>query len=76
MLVTRYIWVEIVGRWPTADLFIGLFYLARQGLRDFPAKDVVANGRRVDPAQLSTANAGSLRVGKLLHFADRWTLVA
>eukprot|EP00803_Ostreobium_quekettii_P003683 evm.model.scf_429.4 EVM.evm.TU.scf_429.4 scf_429:29564-36836(+) len=57
----RYIWVEIVGRWPTADLFIGIFYLFRQGIRDFPAREVVANGERVDPTELPVTALQNLK---------------
>lgn len=57
----RYIYVETLARWPTADLFIGLVYLARQGLRDFPAKEIVAHGRQVDINDLSLKSRDELR---------------
>lgn len=53
----RYIYVETLGKWPTGDLFIGIVYLARQGLRHFPAKEVVSQGNRIFLERLGRQDA-------------------
>ncbi|GMH44022.1 hypothetical protein BSKO_11956 [Bryopsis sp. KO-2023] len=57
----RYLYFETVARWPTADLFIGLVYLARQGLKDFPAKQVVAHGKRSNLRSLCGGEASKMK---------------
>ena len=58
----RYLYLEYITHWQTADLFIGLFYLARQGIRDYPAAEVVTNGKRVHPKGLERPAAIELKV--------------
>lgn len=55
-------YLEYITHWPTADLFIGLAYLARQGIKDFPAAEVVAHGTRVIPKELSKPEVSTLKV--------------
>lgn len=53
--------MECVARWPTADLFIGILYLARQGIKDFPAADVVKHGNRVNTQNLKLTELQDLK---------------
>eukprot|EP00210_Caulerpa_lentillifera_P007141 g6831.t1 len=57
----RYLYLEYITHWPTADLFIGIAYLARQGIKDFPAAEVVAHGTRINPKDLSNLEASKLK---------------
>jgi len=57
----RYLYLEYITQWQAADLFIGVFYLARQGIRDFPAAEVVAHGTRVNPKSLDRPHAMNLK---------------
>lgn len=61
----RYLYLEYITHWQTADLFIGVFYLARQGIRDFPATEIVAHGTRLHPKSLDKPHAVSLKVQEL-----------
>ena len=61
-LCRRYLYLEYITHWQTADLLIGLFYLARQGIRDYPAAEVVVNEKRVRPKGLERPAAIELKV--------------
>lgn len=58
----RWLYLEYITQWHKMDLFIGVFYLARQGIRDYPAAEVVAHGSRVHPKSLAIPQARNLKV--------------
>lgn len=41
----RYMYGETLGRWRTADLLIGLAYLARREQQEHPVADIARHGR-------------------------------
>ena len=53
-MMTRYMYSEILGRWRTADLLIGLAYLARREGQEHPVADIAA---KAQPIGLQCADA-------------------
>lgn len=43
----RYMYSESLGRWRTADLLIGLAYLARREGQEHPVADIAAKARPI-----------------------------
>lgn len=40
----RFMYGETLGKWRTADLLIGLAYLAQKGTEEHPASDIAEHG--------------------------------
>jgi hypothetical protein len=43
-LSCRFMYGETLGKWRTADLLIGLAYLAQRGTEEHPASDIAEHG--------------------------------
>ena len=51
----RYVYTESLGRWHTADLFIGLAYLSHREALEYPARDIALRGRPISFEQTPDA---------------------
>lgn len=58
---------ETLGRWRTADLLIGLAYLARQGGEEHPCADVAALGRPMGTGQGPEQRAAALVGARMMR---------
>ena len=52
----RYMYSESLGRWRTADLLIGLAYLARREGQEHPVADIAAKAKPVRLADVKPAH--------------------
>jgi hypothetical protein len=61
---------ETLGRWRTADLLIGLAYLAQRGTEEHPARDIAKHGQIVGSG-MSRAECEAKVVGISMHMLSR-----
>ena len=55
VLECRYMYSESLGRWRTADLLIGLAYLARQDGQEHPVADIARQAKPIGSGQAGGA---------------------
>ena len=65
-MLGRYMYGETLGRWRTADLLIGLAYLAQRESEEHPCADIAEHGRMLGLG-LSTADRAALAVHSAPH---------
>ena len=61
VVLGRYMYGETLGRWRTADLLIGLAYLAQRESDEHPCADIAEHGRMLGLG-LSSADRAALAV--------------